>query len=228
MAKRDKKISQDYDQLLGPEHEMDPGKLSSHRINIHRALKSDEFSKLKDSIAEHGQTRPVILWQGDVIAGWHTTKACLALGRKVIVKELDGRVSEDDAIRICDRDNFAGRQYDRERRQEFLERRFHKLIDEERRGGSVGRAGGKNVAVTIAQATGLPLGTINRDLADIRRTRKSEVRYEWRELEPDEKRTAREWAREAASLVKRLDQIKALAKDVPGGWKRVWEEFGPK
>lgn len=50
------------------------------------AMSADEFDALVADIAANGQRDPIIVFEGDVIDGWHRYSACLQLGIEVLSK----------------------------------------------------------------------------------------------------------------------------------------------
>lgn len=61
-------------------------------------MSDEEYQDLKDSIENIGLQNPVVLFQGQVIDGWHRYKACDETGSECRFVELDANTPPDDYV----------------------------------------------------------------------------------------------------------------------------------
>lgn len=59
------------------------------------AIETEQVA-LTNSIKEHGQSEPIVLWRGEVVDGRCRQKALTLLQRNILYKELDDGLSEED------------------------------------------------------------------------------------------------------------------------------------
>jgi len=62
----------------------------------------DEFDALVLSIQEHGQREPIMLYDGQVLDGWHRLQACESAGRKPQFAMFEGSLEDAEAF-VCDK-----------------------------------------------------------------------------------------------------------------------------
>jgi len=62
----------------------------------------DEFDALVLSIQEHGQREPIMLYDGQVLDGWHRLQACESAGRKPQFAAFEGSLEDAEAF-VCDK-----------------------------------------------------------------------------------------------------------------------------
>jgi len=62
----------------------------------------DEFDALVLSIQEHGQREPIMLYDGQVLDGWHRLQACESVGHKPQFAVFEGSLEDAEAF-VCDK-----------------------------------------------------------------------------------------------------------------------------
>ncbi len=57
-------------------------------------LSDEEFAALKDSIKRNGQRDKILIFEGQILDGWHRYRACLELGKEPIFGVFTGDAVE--------------------------------------------------------------------------------------------------------------------------------------
>lgn len=64
------------------------------------SMTASEFEALRENIRDHGQRRPIIVFDGEILDGWHRFTACTELGIAPIFEEYSGDDPSEFAISV--------------------------------------------------------------------------------------------------------------------------------
>lgn len=75
-------------------------RLTQHPLGAqYRAFTQQEYDLLRESIRREGVQKPLLIYRGQVLDGWHRRRACIELGKSAPVEVLDERLPHIEASR---------------------------------------------------------------------------------------------------------------------------------
>ncbi len=97
--------------FIGKPYLIDPDfvKFDSSFVNFNQKKDVFEYDALKRSIVTHGQTDPIFIKDGLCGNGFHRTKICKEINRKVLAIDVNPNMSSKEYLEMCNKDTFTAR-----------------------------------------------------------------------------------------------------------------------
>ena len=102
------------DKFVSNVYALDPSgvKFDDKYIKKNRGHTDAQYTSTKLLIKEQGQTKPVYLLNGLCVDGRHRTKIAVELGRQVLCRDVNPKLSKEAITILCNEEILSGRDYD--------------------------------------------------------------------------------------------------------------------